>query len=308
MTLTDQAASYIEFRRSTGLSFQYAVPLLGSFAAYAEAEGHSFIHAKTCIDWASQAGSSKQKRMRLRLVRGLAVHLHTEDERHEVPHPDSLGRGTYHRPPPRLLSLSQIRQVMDAASLLPPANSITPVTFHHIIGLLASTGMRRSEAVGLVLEDVTADGLRVRNAKFGRARLVPLHASVRSAVDRYLEIRLRCGSRSDRLFVLASGRPVRPDYLTTTFIRLARQVGLRGGPGKPGPRLHDLRHSFAMRALEGAACGDRSELGRHMLALSTYLGHASPANTYWYLEATPVLLDQVSAATETLHTERRSDA
>ena len=273
MTLADHADSYIEFRRSTGLSFQHAVPLLGSFAAYAEAEGDTLVRAETCIAWASQAGSSRQKRTRLQLV-----------------------RGNYHRPPPRLLSAAQIRLVMDAASQLPPGDSITPVTFRHIIGLLASTGMRRSEAIGLALKDVTPDGLQIRNAKFGRARLVPLHASVRSALERYLDVRLRCSSR-----------PVSPDYLTATFIRLARQVGLRGGPGELGPRLHDLRHSFATGALQSVASGDRSELGRHVLALSTYLGHAHPANTYWYLEATPVLLNQVSAATERLHARRRRD-
>lgn len=308
MTLAQHAAAYIEFRRSTGLSFRHAVLPLGSFAAYAEAAGDTFVRTQTCIAWASQARSPRQQRTRLQLVRGLAAYLHAEDERNEVPHRDSLGRGSYHRPPPRLLSSAQVRLVMEAALQLPPADSITPVTFHHIIGLLASTGMRRSEAISLALDDVTPDGLRIRNAKFGKARLVPLHASVRSALERYLEVRLRCGSRSDRLFVLASGRPVSPNYLTATFIRLARQVGLRGGPGEPGPRLHDLRHSFAACALQSVASAGRSELGRHVLALSTYLGHATPANTYWYLEATPVLLNQVSEATERLHAARRHDA
>ena len=152
MTLADHADSYIEFRRATGLSFQHAVPLLGSFAAYAEAQGDAFVRSATCVAWASQAGSSRQKRMRLQLVRGLAVHLHAEDQRNEIPHPDSLGRGTYHRPPPRLLSWAQIRLIMDAASQLPPADSITPVTFHHILGLLASTGMRRSVAVSSAVD------------------------------------------------------------------------------------------------------------------------------------------------------------
>ena len=137
--------------------------------------------------------------------------------------------------------------------------------------------------------------------------LIQITMLPRATLDRYLEIRLRCGSPSDRLFVLASGRPVQPDYLTHTFVRLARQVGLRGGPGEPGPRLHDLRHSFAMRALESAARGDRSAISRHMLALSTYLGHANATDTYWYLEATPVLLQQVSAATERLHAGRGDD-
>ena len=130
---------------------------------------------------------------------------------------------------------------------------------------------------------------------------MPLHETARTALDRYLEVRLRCGASSNHLFVLACGRPVSPDHLTRTFIRLARELNLRGGPGEPGTRLHDLRHGFAMRALESAANDDRSQISRHQLALSTYLGHTSASGTYWYLEATPVLLNQVSAATERLH-------
>lgn len=307
MSLTEHVTAYVAFRRATGLSFQEPEQLLGSFAAHAESRGDRFVRAGTAINWASQVPSPRRQRSRLRLVCGLAAYLHAEDERHEIPHINALGHAHYHRPPPRLLSLPQIRQIMDAALELRPAGSITPVTFHYLIGLLAATGLRRAEAVGLQLGDITPDGLRIRHAKFGKERLVPLHASVQTALQRYLETRLRCGSASERLFVLASGRPVRPDYLSLTFIRLARQIGLRGGPGEPGPRLHDLRHSFATRVLERSVSGDRSDLSRHMLALSTYLGHTSAANTYWYLEATPVLLNQVSVATERLAAGREDD-
>ena len=307
MSLTDHAKSYVAFKRATGLSFKEPEQLLANFALHAEARGDRFVRVKTALPWASQAGSPQWKRKRLQLVRGLAVHLHAEDERHEVPHRDAFGRATRHRPPPRLLSLTQIRQVMDAALELPPDGSITPVTFHYIIGLLAATGLRRAEAIGLQLADVTPDGLRIRNAKGGKARLVPLHASVQTALERYTEIRLRYGSPSDHLFVLARGRPISPVHLNHTFLRLTRHLGLRGGPGEPGPRLHDLRHAFAMRALESVESGNRTDCSRHMLALSTYLGHSSAADTYWYLEATPVLLNQVSAATERLHAGRSSD-
>ena len=284
MSLTEHVTSYVAFKRATGLSFREPEQLLGSFAAYAESRGDDFVRTGTAIDWASRVPSPRRQRDRLRLVYGLAAYLHAADERHEIPHRDALGRAHNHRPPPRLLSLPQIRQIMDAALELPPTGSITPVTFHHLIGLLAATGLRRAEAVGLQPGDITPDGLRIRHAKFGNERLVPLHASVQTALQRYLEIRLRCRSASDRLFVLASGRP-----------------------GEPGPRLHDLRHSFATRALESSVSGDRSDLSRHILALSTYLGHASAANTYWYLEATPVLLNQVSAATERLTAGREDD-
>ena len=127
---------------------------------------------------------------------------------------------------------------------------------------------------------------------------MPLHGSVQTALNRYLQIRRRCGRPSDRLFVLAGGRPVQPDYLSHTFVRLARQIDLRGGPGEPGPRLHDWRPLLS---------GGRAETSRHLLALSTYLGHANATDTYWYLEATPILLNQVSAATERLHAGRGDD-
>lgn len=190
---------------------------------------------------------------------------------------------------------------MSQALSLPPAGSLTPLTFHVIIGLMACTGLRRSEATGLLLGDLGHGRLMVRNAKNHRDRLVPLHESARRVLDDYLAVRKRRGGPGDHLFVLASGRPLTPEYLTHTFILLARKAGVRGSAGKPGPRLHDLRHAFAVRALEGSLSSNRRDIGRHMLALSTTLGHANATDTYWYLEATPVLMRQVSEAAEILH-------
>ena len=136
---------------------------------------------------------------------------------------------------------------------------------------------------------------------FYRDRLVPLHESTRRALDEYLVARKRQGGPGEHLFVLAFGQPVRPDYLTRTFILLARKARVRGRAGEPGLRLHDLRHGFAVSALEGSLSSSRKDVARHMLALSTTLGHVSVTNTYWYLEATPVLMRQVSEATEKLH-------
>ena len=126
-------------------------------------------------------------------------------------------------------------------------------------------------------------------------------------MDAYLRERKRSGGPDEHLFVLSTGRPMHPVYLSTVFVKLARRVGLRAGPGEPGPRLHDLRHSFAVRALESTLSAERRDVGRHMLTLSTYLGHSNTADTYWYLEATPVLLRQVSQATERLHEGRKND-
>lgn len=307
MTLAEHVESYVAFKRATGVAFKEPARLLADFASFAEGRGDEVVRVESALAWASRPASPRRKRGLLQIVRGLAVHLHAEDERHEIPHRDALGIAASHRPPPRLLSLAEIRQVMGAAKDLGPSGTITPVTFHHIIGLLAATGMRRSEATGLQLQDDTPDGLRIRAAKTGRSRLVPLHETVRAALDRHLRVRRRCGGADEHFFVLANGRPLRPEYLSHTFLRLTRGLGLRGGPGKPGPRLHDLRHGFAVRALEEAVSGDRRQTDRHVLALSTYLGHANAEGTYWYLEATPLLLRRVSAAAETLYLERKGD-
>ena len=184
--------------------------------------------------------------------------------------------------------------------------SITPHTWHCIIGLMATTGLRRCEVCALHLTDITPDGLVVRESKFQKSRLVPLLRSTVDALGRYLSIRQRCGGTSEHLFVLSTGRPINPDIVTGMFVKLARQVGLRGGPGEPGPRLHDLRHRFAVRSLELAVATDRDSANRHMLALATYLGHNNVSSTYWYLEATPVLLRHIAREAEHLHTRRAS--
>ena len=307
MTLAEQVRTYVKFRRDLGCDYTQQAHVLDDYATYAEACGDSFVRSGTVLDWASKTSSPRQAQAKLRFVCDLASVLHADDERHEVPNRDALGKTISRRPTPRLLSLAEIGQIMDAALELPPTGSITPLTFHYILGLIAATGLRRSEANNLLLKDLTADGLLIRNAKLGKCRLVPLADSVHQAMDAYLWERKRIGGSDEHLFVLSTGRRMHPTYLSTVFVKLARQCGLRAGPGEAGPRLHDLRHCFAVRALEGMLSTERRDVERHMLALSTYLGHSSTANTYWYLEATPVLLRQVSQATERLHGGRRND-
>ena len=307
MTLAGHVERYVAFRRALGHAYVQPARYLHAYAAYAEAHGERFVRRRTALDWASTTPSPRQARIRLRCVCDLASVLHADDERHEVPDRHALGRTRARRPSPHLLSLAGIRRIMAAALELPPSGSITPLTFHYLLGLIAATGLRSSEATSLLLTDLTADGLLIRKAKFGKRRLVPLAGSVDRAMAAYRRERQRHGGPDDHLFVLSAGRPVGPVYLSTVFVKLARRVGLRAGTGEPGPRLHDLRHSFAVRALERTLATGQRDVGRHMLALSTYLGHANPADTYWYLEATPVLLRQVSQATEGLHDGSRND-
>ena len=302
MSMIEHVQRYVALKRHLGYKYLGNERTLLSWARHAMAHGEAIIRAETVIRWASEASSPARTGKRLDIARRFAQWLHAEDERHEIPHKDALDRARYQRRPPCLLNDSEIRMLMEAALRLPPVGSITPHTVHCIIGLVAATGLRRAEVCALRFGDVTPDGLVIRETKFRKSRLVPLSESVNEALRRYLEIRMRLGGAGDRVFVLSRGQPIRPETLTGMFVRLTRVVGLRGGSGEPGPRLHDLRHRFAVRSLEQAAATDRSGVNRHILALATYLGHTNVSSTYWYLEATPVLLRHIACDTEAAYT------
>lgn len=300
MLMSLHVEHYVTIKRALGFKFADQEQMLRKYAAFAEVHGDKFIRVDRIIDWASKAPSVQRSREWLYVVRRFAISMHAEDDHHEIPPRDIFGRGKRLRPSPHLLTPPQIEQLMEAALSLPPVASITPYTYYYMIGLLAVTGLRVSEVAALLRADFTSDGLVIRETKFRKSRLVPLHASTRKALNEYLAIRRRIGGPNEHLFVLSTGKP--PDHASVSraFIKLARQTGLRGGPGERGTRLHDLRHSFAVRSLE--QCGsDRDVVNRHMLALSTYLGHACISDTYWYLEATPVLLRQIAKASEASH-------
>lgn len=306
MIMIEHAERYIALKQYLGFRYQSQGSALRTYTQYAAAHGDEFTLSNRMIEWAAKTPSVHYAREKLREVRKLAIWLHAEDERHEVPPHHALGRPQRVRPTPYLLTREQIGRLMEAALSLPPVGSIAPHMWHFAIGLIAATGMRRSEATSLRLTDITQDGLIIRKTKYRKDRLVVLHDSVWKALNRYLEIRNRNRGSGDHLLILSNGTPPSRAYLSQVFVILARQVGLRGGKGEPGPRLHSLRHSFAVRSLENAHLPDRDSVRRHMLALSTYLGHSSVANTYWYLEATPPLLRSIANAAEDIYTGRIS--
>jgi integrase len=298
--LSQDLTRYVELHRSLGFRFRVQQTLLRSFVAFAEAHEDEQVRSERVLAWAVQAPSPCQRRNRLLTVRRFALALQAEDARHEVPAADALGRAPYQRRTPHLYTPDEIARLLDAAARLRPAGSIRPLTYATLFGLLAATGLRISEALALRLEDLTADGLVIRQTKFHKSRLVPLHETTRHALQVYLAARARLGTFDDTLFVSPSGKAPAYPTVVSIFLRLVRSVGLRGGPGQRGPRLHDLRHTFAVRSLE--QCGhDRAAVARHLVALGTYLGHAHVTDTYWYLQATPVLMAQIAAAGEALH-------
>ena len=300
--LIEHVARYIELHRSLGYKYVEQKRTLLNYARFALSEGDRWTRTDSILEWCRQAASVDRARRKLGVIRHFAKFLHAEDDRNEVPPRYAFGRMRNARPSPHLLTREQVRQVMKAALRTRPAGTITPLTWHYLFGLMAVTGLRVSEALALRLADITVDGLVVRDSKFGKSRLLPLHHSTQAALNDYLVIR-RCVFRSnDHLFVLASGRTPGAGSTYGAFVRLLRELGIRGERGMRGPRLHDLRHSFCAWSLEGMRLGD--ERSRSMLALSTYLGHANIANTYWYLKATPVLLRRISETAERAQTGR----
>lgn len=292
--LSDHIKRYIKLQQFLGLKFRKSEQVLSHFANFAEARGEPWVRQNTVLDWARETSSVHASRERLRIVHKFALWMQAEDDRHEVPDPGVFGRG-YQRPKPHLPSPCDIRKIMAEALKLGPPGSISPHSFHTMIGLIATTGLRRSEATNLLLEDYVPDGLIIRGSKFGKSRLVPLHPSTRKAVDDYLRLRKKAAGLSKHLFIGSTGNPIHPATLTGTFIKLAYQAGVRE-KGESGVRLHDLRHAFAVRSLENMSA--TMDVGRHALALSTYMGHAKVESTYWYLEATPRLMRQIATATE----------
>ena len=304
MNMIDHVHGYVALKRHLGYKYLDNERILLSWARYAMNRGEPIIRSETMIRWASEPSSSVRAARKLAVASRFAQWLHAEDNRHEIPHKDAVGRTRYQRKPPHLLTDAEIGMLMEAALQLTPSGSITPHTMHCIIGLVAVTGLRRAEVCGVKFDDITPDGLVIRWTKFRKSRLVPLSDSANEALQRYLDIRMRIGGSGDWVFVHSRGGPIRPQTLTGMFAKLTRATGLRGGCGEPGPRLHDLRHRFAVKSLEQAVATDRDSVNRHILALSTYLGHTNVSSTYWYLEATPVLMRHIALDSEAVHMGR----
>ncbi len=305
-TITDHVERFVAMKRKVGYRFKRSGETLLNFARFAEDRDEAFIRSETALAWAlaSTAASQNERVNKLRAVHGLACWLHAEDPRHEVPPRDALGHRSKRRPRPYLISVPEIRELLTAALAMEPAGTITPLTWHYLFGLIAATGLRIAEALGLTLDDITADGLLIRDTKFRKSRMIVLHPTAWDALHRYLAARRKEKTLDGHLFVLAGGRRPSSTHPGNVFRRLAEQTGIRKA-GVPGPTLHSLRHSFAVRSLENLEPGTKPD--RHMLALSTYLGHVEVSSTYWYLEATPVLLRGIAEATEQAHANGGAD-
>ena len=285
--------SYLTVRRAAGFKLKNQEYLLRSFARFASERGEVHIRTRTVMDWASQVPSPCY---RLDAVVPFARYLQAEDEGHEVPPSQVFGPRPSRRLP-FIFSQDELNQLIQAATRLEPLDSLRPHTYTTLFALLAVTGLRISEALNLRFEDVTADGLVIRKTKFQKSRLVPLHETAVTGLERYLQRRKRASAMDDHVFVSLRGRRLSRNAVFEAFDKLRKTVGLDPGRGGRRPRIHDLRFSFAVRALETCPEG-RDNVGRHMLALTTYMGHTRIRYTYWYLQATPHLMRDIAEACE----------
>src|SRR5438132_3044647 len=284
-------AEYIALRRSVGFKLENAAGVLPSFIDYLERRRARRITCDLALAWAMlPSGKRDLWAVRLSLVRGFARHVQALDPDTQVPPPDLLPQRR-RRATPYLYSEAQVTLLVDAArGLDPPLHASTYAT---LIGLLASTGMRRGEVIRLDCQDIDwAHGLLVvRKSKFGKSRALPLHETTMDALRVYARLRDRLCPRpkAPSFFVSLAGTRLLDHRIHMTFRRLLRSVGIEPRSPRCRPRLHDLRHTFAVRTLLGWYRAG-VDVDSKLPLLSTYLGHFNPSTTYWYLSATPELL------------------
>lgn len=289
--LAAAVTAYVAIRRATGFAFRSEGLLLQSFARFSAARAESHVRAPLAIEWAGLARSVPQRARRLGIVRRCARYLHAEDAGHEIP-PAVFGAEKRPRPVPYILSQDQIRQLV-AAAWRSGYRTLRRDTYGTLFALLASTGLRVSEAIHLQLDDITPDGLVIRCSKFRKSRLVPLHDTARAGLEGYLQRRGPYAPAETHVFVSLRRKPLLLHDVEVAFQTAARASGWPDRPARARPTPHSLRHTFAVRALHTCPDG-RDAITQHMLALSTYLGHAKVADTYWYLEAVPELMTDIA--------------
>jgi integrase/recombinase XerD len=297
-TLRQAAEQYLQLRRDLGYKLRETGRRLEDFVAFAEREGASHVTTDLALRWAQQPAGVQPATWasRLRIVRRFALWLSAADRHTEVP-PPGLLPGRYLRKRPYIYSDAEIRDLIRAAGQLASAAGLKGRTYATLFGLLAVTGMRVSEVVALDREDVDLDEgiLRIRRTKFGKSRLVAVHDSTRQVLAEYARERDRIVRRpaAPAFFLSEGGDRVTACAARFNFAKVSREVGLRAptaGRHGRGPRLHDMRHRFAVcTLLRWYRAG--LDVEREIPKLATYLGHVHVNETYWYLEAVPELLE-----------------
>ena len=291
-SLAQALDDYLTLRRALGFKLHNVARLLGQFVDYLSDHDVQVPTTQIALTWATlpTGAAPNWRAIRLSAVRGFTAYLHALDPSVEVP-PAGLTRSGPCRATPYLYSQAEIAALVTAASRLRPR--LRAATYQVLIGLLAVTGVRIGEAIAADTTDLDAEQghLVVRHAKFDTSRLVPLHPSTVAALAGYLDLRAQLQPAPTNPALLISSRATRllHSNVGLTFQALALQVGITRRSASCRPRIHDLRHSFAVATVLDWY-RDGLDVASMMPRLSTYLGHTDPKDTYWYLEAAPELM------------------
>ncbi len=286
-----RAQDYLDMRRALGYRLKGQGRLLLAFADHLDRTGHSRLTTEAAVAWATQSPDTTQvtRRLRLSVIRCFARHLATLDPSCEIP-PTGLLHAPARRPTPYLYSPAEISALIHAAGTL--SAPLPAATYQALIALLAATGLRVGEALTIERDEVDLDaGVLHVTGKYDKLRLVPLHPTTTTMLGDYAARRDRLCPRppGTTFFITTTGHPVHPNLARRTFWQLLDWAGIPAPPGRRRPRIHDLRHSFAVATYlrwysEGA------DVYAMAPVLSTYLGHRCPSDTFWYLSAAPDLL------------------
>jgi integrase/recombinase XerD len=294
--LKDHVERYLELRAVLGFKLRDTRRQLRAFANFAAQNGDKFIRTTTAAAWADQAPSSYARSCRMQRLVMFAKFLKAEDPNHEVPSLSNY-QHRYVRPTPYIYKTDEVARILKAFDSFKKTDSTRKKMYQTIIGLIASTGLRSSEALNLRFSDIDSDGvIHVRETKFGKSRLVPMHETTKTAIDDYLLMRGSLKLEHDYLFFSRRGQQLSLKTLDHNFREAVKMAKIAPNRQRK-PRIHDLRHTFATRALQNCPT-DRNKVEKHFIATSTYLGHVDVQATYWYLEAAPELMQALANEAE----------
>ncbi len=283
--------SYMAVRRALGFKLDRAEYLLRKFVKYMQQRKASFVTTALALDWATQSNNAAPitHAKHLNAVRGFARYLHASDPRHEVP-PAKLIPYRKIRYEPYIYSDEDVTALLGAAREIP--HPLMAATYTTLFGLLAVTGMRLGEALALDVDDVDDNEavLFIQDSKFQKSRQLPLHATTRDVLRAYADKRNEFISRprGPSFLMSTTGTRLISQNVHATFWKLLQKAGLyEHRPRRP--RIHDLRHSFAVNTIRRWYEAGL-DVEPRIASLSTYLGHVNPTSTYWYLTATLELM------------------
>lgn len=309
-SLSGELDRYLTVRRSLGYDLGTTARVLRKFVAFAEQQSADRVSTDLFLQWQGTFGHAGRQTWaaRLGMVRLFAQWLNGLDAVNEVP-PLGLIPARYLRSRPYIYSDEEIRSIVAAAGELASTNGLRALSYSTLFGLIAVTGLRISEAIALDDGDVDFEtgALTIRRGKLGKSRMVPVESSTLAHLTAYVRERDRLlGFKPQSFFITERG--TRPDDCSAryNFAAVCQQIGLRTQQryqrhGR-GPRIHDLRHTFAARTMVSWYRAGKDP-AHEMIKLSTYLGHSNPAHTYWYIEAVPELLELAAQRVPVASTE-----